>query len=131
MNPATPSGISRLPRYVLTAGRTEPGVPVRLESQVRAAPLLRAGAGTVFAGLPPEKQRLVVLCGGGELPVIELACRMALPPPLVAVMVADLLQDGVLSMAVPDGEGDRTALLDAVLVNLQLRWGVHAGARAS
>ncbi|MGW6454691.1 DUF742 domain-containing protein [Streptomyces sp. NPDC055078] len=114
--------VPRVPRYLLTGGRTEADLSLRLESQVRAKP------GAVLAGLAPEQRRLAELCQEGNRSVIELAGTVQLPAPVVMVIVSDLLLDGVLGMAVPPPGGDRTALLDACLANLQMRWGVTAGA---
>ncbi|GAA2254126.1 DUF742 domain-containing protein [Streptomyces amakusaensis] len=108
--------------YALTRGRTVPHLPLRMESQVEAVP----GHGDEVR--VPEEQELVALTRGAARSVVELAGTVSLPTNVVKVLLADLVQQGVLRMVhLHDEAEDGLMVLDAVLAGLR-KDGVKAGA---
>lgn len=102
--------------YVRTGGRTRPSKDVRLESLVFAA------TGT-HPGLNPDARRVLALFApsqGGGLSVAEIASTLALPPSTTRILVADLIEQGLMTLA--QGQDDaRPAipLLERVLHGLR------------
>ncbi|MGW1974135.1 DUF742 domain-containing protein [Streptomyces sp. NPDC001889] len=114
----------RVRLYALTRGRTFPVLPLRMESQVEAVP----GRGAEVRA--PEEQELVALARGAARSVAELAGTVSLPTSVVKVLLADLVQQGVLRMVhLHDEAEDGLSVLDAVLAGLR-KDGVRAGAGA-
>ncbi|MFE9684495.1 DUF742 domain-containing protein [Streptomyces sp. NPDC006285] len=102
--------------YVRTGGRTRPSADVRLESVVFAA------TGTL-PGLHPDARQLLALFAdarGGGLAVAELASELVLPPSATRILVADLIEQGLMTLAHSHGdERPPASLLERVLHGLR------------
>ncbi|GGU55976.1 hypothetical protein GCM10010211_21010 [Streptomyces albospinus] len=102
--------------YVRTGGRTRPSKDVRLESLVFAA------TGTL-PGLSPDARRVIALFApaqGGGLAVADIASALALPPSTTRILVADLIDHGLMTLA-QGNNVDRppASLLERVLNGLR------------
>ncbi|MEU6663814.1 DUF742 domain-containing protein [Streptomyces sp. NPDC046821] len=101
--------------YVRTGGRTRPSQDVRLESVVFAA------TGTL-PGLNADARRVLALftdAHGGGLSVGEIASQLALPPSATRILVADLIEQGLMTLAQrDDASNPETSLLERVLRGL-------------
>ena len=102
--------------YVRTGGRTRPSTDVHLESVVFAA----TGANP---GLNPDARRVLALFApaqGGGLAVAEIASALALPPSTTRILVADLIEHGLMTLA-QSHEDDRppASLIERVLYGLR------------
>jgi len=73
------------------------------------------------AGLSPEKLRIVELCRGGALSVVEIAGHLALPVAVVKVLLSDLVDSGHLTTraAAPATRQTKARLLQEVLDGLR------------
>jgi hypothetical protein len=102
--------------YVRTGGRTRPSTDVRLESVVFAA------TGTL-PGINPDARRLLGLFAnahGGGLAVAEIASALALPPSTTRILVADLIENGLMTLAQShDDERPPASLIERVLHGLR------------
>ncbi|NYV72817.1 DUF742 domain-containing protein [Streptomyces sp. UH6] len=79
--------------YIRTGGRTRPSHDVRLETLVFAATGTRQGLG-------PDARRILALFApshGGGLAVADIAAALALPPSATRILVADLMDQGLLA----------------------------------
>ncbi|WP_435058124.1 DUF742 domain-containing protein [Streptomyces sp. bgisy060] len=102
--------------YVRTGGRTRPNADVRLESVVFAA------TGT-HPGLHSDGRRLLGLFAdarGGGLSVAEIASHLALPPSAARILVADLIELGLMTLAqAQDADRPPASLIERVLHGLR------------
>lgn len=102
--------------YVRTGGRTRPSTDVRLESLVFA----REGE---TAGLGPDARRVLGLfatAAGGGLAVADIGAALLLPPSATRILVADLLDRGLLAPARGRGDERRPlSLIERVLNGLR------------
>ncbi|TDB96593.1 DUF742 domain-containing protein [Actinomadura sp. 7K534] len=75
------------------------------------------------AGLSPEKLRIIELCRGGALSVVEIAGHLGLPVGVTKVLLSDLVDDGHLTTRAgsADGRQSRVRLLQEVLDGLRAR----------
>lgn len=90
--------------YLVTGGRTSTGEDeVPLETLVRAGsgPGSRQGA-TLPRGATSEARSIVDLTSERYLTVAELSAMVALPVPVVRVVVDDLARQGVVSLHRPE-----------------------------
>lgn len=117
--------------HVVTGGRAHPTRNVfDLVTLVIAAgdPPLPSG-GTAprtplrTAGLSPEKLRIVELCRGGALSVVEIAGHLNLPVGVTKVLLSDLVDSGHLATrgAAPAVRQPEVRLLQEVLDGLRAR----------
>jgi hypothetical protein len=68
------------------------------------------------AGLTPEKRRIVTLCRGGALSVVEIAGHLHLPVGVTRVLLSDLMDSGHVTTGF-----SRTEILQEVLDGLRAR----------
>ena len=93
--------------YALTGGRTEPATGEILDLIAIVVDSGRRCAPTTRLGLSPEHRRILALCGQPTT-VADVASDMALPLGVVRVLLADLIQQGRLTV-LPQQSGRRTA----------------------
>ncbi|MCX2971709.1 MULTISPECIES: DUF742 domain-containing protein [Streptomyces] len=106
--------------YVITGGRSGgPAATLPWETLVRAAD---AAATAGSAGLQPEHRRILELCQG-LLSVAEIAAHLGQPPSVVQVLLADLIERGLLVARppVPAAERADVTMLRKVLHGLESR----------
>ena len=99
-----PPGVSTVRPYLVTGGRTSTGEDeVPLETLVRAGSGLgvRRGAG-IPKGATREVRSIVELATERYLTVAELSALVALPVPVVRVVVDDLARQGVVTLHRPE-----------------------------
>lgn len=74
-------------------------------------------------GLSPEKLRIVELCRGGALSVVEISGHLGLPVGVTKVLLSDLVDSGHLTTraAAPAAEQSQVRLLQEVLDGLRAR----------
>lgn len=72
-------------------------------------------------GLSPEKLRILELCRGGALSVVEIAGHLSLPVGVVKVLLSDLVDNGHLTTraAAPAAQQSMARLLQEVLDGLR------------
>jgi hypothetical protein len=72
-------------------------------------------------GLSPEKLRILALCRGGALSVVEIAGHLSLPVGVVKVLLSDLVDGGHLTTraAAPAARQSKARLLQEVLDGLR------------
>lgn len=101
--------------YALTGGRTRPTNEMSLSS------LLKARATAPDGYLSPEQARALALCRGEARSVAEVAATLHQPMQVTKILLSDLLDVGVLIMAMPARTADPKDpnLLEAVLEGLR------------
>ncbi|MFG2085344.1 MULTISPECIES: DUF742 domain-containing protein [unclassified Spirillospora] len=74
-------------------------------------------------GLSPEKLRIVELCRGGALSVVEIAGHLGLPVGVTKVLLSDLVDTGHLTTraGAPAAQQSQVRLLQEVLDGLRAR----------
>jgi hypothetical protein len=105
--------------YAVTGGRTHPRHTMRLVS------LLAAGRIKPSAALTPEAECALGLCRAAQRSVAEIASHLGQPVQVTKVVLSDLIDSGVLVMAVPDTPSEPhkdPQLLEAVLAGLQRKF---------
>ncbi|WP_067794271.1 DUF742 domain-containing protein [Actinomadura formosensis] len=117
--------------HVVTGGRAHPTRNVfDLVTLVIATgdPPLHPGGTTPrtplrTTGLSPEKLRIVELCRGGALSVVEIAGHLNLPVGVTKVLLSDLVDSGHLATrgAAPTVRQPEVRLLQEVLDGLRAR----------
>ena len=102
--------------YALTRGRTQPtGAAFGLIDMVTAA-ALRTGD---WSGLGPEHRRLMALCRR-PIAVVDLASETDLPLGVVRVLLGDLRERGLISVAAPAEQSSaEESILRSVLDGLR------------
>jgi hypothetical protein len=112
----TPSQL-RVRPYLLTGGRTQIDIDLPLESLIRAT---EEGSATVDE-LNLEREHIVRLCQE-PISVTEVAARLGLPIQVGRVIIADLINEGLVqahvAQAMPSERPDLN-LLERVLDGLQ------------
>ena len=99
----TAPGVSTVRPYLVTGGRTSTGEDeVPLETLVRAGSGLGVRRGAVPSGATREVRSIVELATERYLTVAELSALVALPVPVVRVVVDDLARQGVVSLHRPE-----------------------------
>ncbi|MFG1795881.1 DUF742 domain-containing protein [Nocardia altamirensis] len=99
--------------YVRTGGRTRPTRELDLVTLVRAAK-------DPLPGTAPDARRVITLCSRqGTLSVAEIAAYLDLPPSVVKIVVADLMDSGHLVTPTPAEHLPEIALLEEVLNGLR------------
>ncbi|GAA5091138.1 MULTISPECIES: DUF742 domain-containing protein [Nocardia] len=100
--------------YVRTGGRTRPTRELDLVTLVRAA------AKDPSPGAAPDARRVMNLCSRrGALSIAELAAYLDLPPSVVKIITADLMDSGHLTTPTPAENLPEIALLEEVLNGLR------------
>ncbi|MEU9623293.1 DUF742 domain-containing protein [Streptomyces sp. NPDC048155] len=101
--------------YTITGGRTRPKYELELTS------LLSTGAASSLADIGPDAEALRLLCAGAPRSVAELAGMRSQLVQVTKVLICDLLDLGVLVMAVPTSIApyEDTHLLEAVVAGLR------------
>ncbi|AYF75338.1 DUF742 domain-containing protein [Nocardia yunnanensis] len=98
--------------YVRTGGRSRPTRTLDLVSLVVAVADPAPGAS-------PDARRILALAKRGVLTLAELAAHLDLPPSVVKIVVADLLDSGHLAVPTPVAALPGKALLEEVLDGLR------------
>jgi hypothetical protein len=120
--------------HVVTGGRAHPSrnvfdlvtlVIAAGDPPDRAGPAARPGTGPPLTGLSPEKVRIVELCRGGALSVVEISGHLGLPVGLTKVLLSDLVDSGHVSTragaAAAAVQPSQVSLLQEVLDGLRAR----------
>jgi hypothetical protein len=114
--PSRPAGLAR--PYAFTEGRTQPSVEIAIEAQVQTT---RAG-GSVPTNATSPLWTVLQLCYETRS-VAEIAAHMGVPPGVVKVLVADLLDEGLVVVHATLGEdtslAERRELIERVLIGLR------------
>ncbi|MBD2898561.1 DUF742 domain-containing protein [Actinomadura nitritigenes] len=102
--------------HVVTGGRAHPSRNV-----FDLVTLVISAGDLPRRGLSPEKLRIVELCRGGALSVVEIAGHLALPVGVTKVLLSDLVDSGHLATRAPAPAAptSRTRLLQEVLDGLR------------
>lgn len=105
-----------VPAYLATTGRARPS-----RNTLDRLSVLHSPAEPSTSGLRPEQRRLLELLQPGPLSLAETAAHLRLPLSVVRVMVADLVDAGLLSARapVPDAELPDRQILEKVLDGLR------------
>lgn len=109
--------------YAVTGGRTEPvdGEPLDLMAVVVAAgpPPEHGNAGDGLR-LTPEHRRILALCRRRST-VADVAADVGLPVGVVRVLLADLIQDGSVTVVRPRPAGEQASgdMLQEILNGLR------------
>ncbi len=98
--------------YVRTGGRTRPTRSLDLVSLV-------ATVADPPPGASADARRILRLCAGGALSIAEIAAHLDLPPSVVVIVAADLIDDARLANTVPAPHQPEIALLQEVLDGLR------------
>ena len=104
--------------HVVTGGRAHP--PRNVFALVT---LVIATGDLPRKGLTPEKLRIVELCRGGALSVVEISGHLDLPVGVVKVLLSDLVDGGhrTTRAAAPADRQPKVRLLQEVLDGLRAR----------
>jgi hypothetical protein len=102
--------------HVVTGGRAHPSRNV-----FDLVTLVISAGDLPRTGLSPEKLRIVELCRGGALSVVEIAGHLSLPVGVTKVLLSDLVDSGHLTARapVPAAPASRARLLQEVLDGLR------------
>ncbi|MFA1538044.1 DUF742 domain-containing protein [Actinomadura monticuli] len=102
--------------YAITGGRTRPRHAMRLVTLLEVGDLARA------AGMAPEAVRAVEACRVQPCSVVEIAALIGHPVGVTKIILSDLVDRGVLFMALPGpGAADHLQLLEALRSGLQTK----------
>ena len=103
--------------HVVTGGRAHP------TRNVFDLVTLVVSVSDQLAGLSPEKRRIVTLCRGGALSVVEIAGHLRLPVGVTRVLLSDLMDSGHVTTRAPAPAArlTRTEILQEVLDGLRAR----------
>ena len=88
--------------YVVTEGRAVPS-----RNTLDLVTLVRITGSRPSGLLSPEKQTLLELCRGGALSVAEIAAHLVLPVGVSKVLIADLVDEGLLATRIPIPRAER------------------------
>ncbi len=106
-----PDATGRLIRpYAITGGRTDVNKVVQLETTIQATPSRTIDPGR-YRWEAAQLIELVVT----PMALIEVSARLGVPIGVTKVLVADLLEDGVVMTHVPTMKKSFTSLLEEVL----------------
>jgi uncharacterized protein DUF742 len=81
--------------FVLTGGRAQ---PTGTADELDVVTMVTAVPGGPGNGLQPEHLRVIDLCRGGYLSVIEVAGHIGQPLTITRILLGDLLDSGLLSV---------------------------------
>ncbi|MGP4027041.1 DUF742 domain-containing protein [Actinomadura sp. 3N407] len=104
--------------HVVTGGRAHP-----TRNVFDLVTLLIATGDLPRTGLSPEKLRIIELCRGGALSVVEIAGHLGLPVGVTKVLLSDLVDSGHLTTraGAPAAQQSKVRLLQEVLDGLRAR----------
>jgi hypothetical protein len=113
---ARPRDSSLVRPYVVTEGRATPS-----RNTLDLFTLVRTTGYPAHTSLTPEKHELLGLCQGGPLSVAETAAHLAVPVGICKVLIADLVDAGLLTTRapVPPAELPDRELVEEVLRGLR------------
>ncbi|AXI80452.1 DUF742 domain-containing protein [Peterkaempfera bronchialis] len=102
--------------YVVTDGRAVPS-----RNTLDLVTLVRVTGSSPTGLLSPEKQALLELCRGGALSVAEISAHLVLPVGICKVLIADLVDEGLLATRspIPRAERPDRDLVEEVLRGLR------------
>ncbi len=84
--------------YAVTGGRTEPAEGETLDLLTVVVATGQAAAADDLARLTPEHRRILGMCGQ-QVTVVDVAAEIMLPVGVVRVLLADLIQQGTITVA--------------------------------
>lgn len=104
--------------HVVTGGRAHP-----TRNVFDLVTLVIATGDLPRTGLTPEKVRIVELCRGGALSVVEISGHLGLPIGITKVLLSDLVDGGHLTTraGAPAAQQPKVRLLQEVLDGLRAR----------
>ncbi|WP_327425627.1 DUF742 domain-containing protein (plasmid) [Streptomyces sp. NBC_01527] len=102
--------------YVVTDGRAMPS-----RNTFDLVTMVRVTSSAPSSLLSPEKQTLLKLCRGGALTLAEISAHLLLPVSVCKVLIADLVDEGLLSTRAPIPRAERPErdLVEEVLRGLR------------
>ncbi|GAA2461531.1 DUF742 domain-containing protein [Streptomyces macrosporus] len=105
--------------YVVTDGRAHP-----TRNVLDLVTLVTAVSGRPLNGLSPEKRRVMELCRGGALSVVEVAGHLGLATSVTKVLLSDLVDSGHITVRppIPKAQLPDAQLLQEVLDGLRSRF---------
>lgn len=105
--------------YVVTDGRAHP-----TRNTLDLVTLVTAVSGRSLSGLSPEKRRVMELCRGGALSVVEVSGHLGLATSVTKVLLSDLVDSGHISIRppIPKAQLPDAQLLQEVLDGLRSRF---------
>ncbi|MGH3312072.1 MAG: DUF742 domain-containing protein [Streptomyces sp.] len=105
-----------VPAYLATTGRAHPS-----RNTLDRLTVLHGAVDPMSGGLRPEQRRLLELLRPGALSLAEAAAHLRLPVSVVKVLVADLVDEGLLLARAPvsDAELPERRILEKVLDGLR------------
>jgi hypothetical protein len=104
--------------YSVTRGRTEPVRDIAIEAVLVTTPRGHEAAPRIGR----DKRMIADLCDGRALSLAEIASHIRVPLGVARVLVADLANDGLLTLHEPtvaEGYEERMELLESVLSGLR------------
>ncbi|WP_197353147.1 DUF742 domain-containing protein [Streptomyces bathyalis] len=110
--------------FVLTGGRAQ---PTGTADELDVLTMVTAVPGKPRTGLQPEDLRVIDLCRGGYLSVIEVAGHLGQPLTITRILLGDLIDSGLLEVKASQKEAgtpatpdpDRLRTLERMLHGLQ------------
>ena len=96
--------------YAITGGRTSGAIDISLEAQIQAS----SRASQHLGAYRWEAARVVELVQT-PMALIEVAARLEIPVGVARVLVADLVDDGAVTLHVPEKTQNFASLLERVL----------------
>jgi hypothetical protein len=107
--------------YAVTRGRTRPTLEIAIEALIETTVRGRTAGSRPNHG--QEQQYIATLCDGRVQSLAEIAARLHLPLGVARVLIADMADDGLVSVHEPasldDNESVGTELLERVLSGLR------------
>lgn len=110
--------------FVLTGGRAQ---PTGTADELDVLTMVTAVPGKPRTGLQPEDLRVIDLCRGGYLSVIEVAGHLGQPLTITRILLGDLIDSGLLEVKASQKDAgtpttpdpDRLRTLERMLHGLQ------------
>lgn len=88
--------------FVLTGGRAQ---PTGTADELDVITMVTAVPGRPRTGLQPEHLRVIDLCRGGYLTVVEVAGHLGQPLTITRILLGDLIDSGLLSVKWNQSDG--------------------------
>jgi len=109
--------------YAVTRGRTRPTLEIAIEALIETTVRGRTAGSRPGNNHGQEQQYIATLCDGRVQSLAEIAARLHLPLGVARVLIADMADDGLVSVHEPasldDNEAVGTELLERVLSGLR------------
>jgi hypothetical protein len=109
--------------YAVTRGRTRPTLDIAIEALIETTVRGRTAGSRPGNNHGQEQQYIATLCDGRVQSLAEIAARLHLPLGVARVLIADMADDGLVSVHEPasldDNEAVGTELLERVLSGLR------------